>query len=106
MAKKPATPKIKLTQAELEDLLREQLEELEQACERFDIGRDAAAKYLALIIRVLVYDSGRSHSLLGQLGRKDQPFIDTAQPRDAMDSHGTYHGLTSMALPLPGVKLR
>ena len=105
-AKKPAQPKIQHTRAELEGLRDELLEELEHAAGRFDIGRDAAAKHLAVIIRVLVHDTPKSHSLLGQLGLKGDPFVDSAAPRDPQDVSGLYHGLASMAVALPTVRLR
>lgn len=106
MGKKPSKPKVRLTRAELEALLEEVLEEIEHEANRFDVGRDAAAKHLAVLIRVLVHDTSKSHSLLGQLGRKAELFVDTVQARDPKDVSATHHGLASMAFPLPGVRLR
>ena len=60
---------------------------------------DGEAKRLAVSLRVLLHDTKNSHSLLGQLGRKNN-FVDTAlefDPRNKM----THGGLISVALGPP-----
>lgn len=76
MAKTPVTPQ------ELEEHLSEQLQFLQASCDAFDNGFDAEAKRIATVIRILVHDTQASHSLLGQLGKKDGYFFDTAPPID------------------------
>jgi hypothetical protein len=69
-----------LTRAQLEQHLIEQLQFLESSAEAVDNGVDAEAKRLAGALHTLLYDSSTSHSVLGQLGRKDEEFWDTALP--------------------------
>jgi hypothetical protein len=68
---------------ELENHLKNQLRFIQTSAEAFDRGDIAEAARLATTIRVLVHDTNTSHSLLGQLGLKDQlRFVDTAiEPR-------------------------
>lgn len=57
--------------------MEEQLDFLQNACERFDAGREHEAKNIALRVRVLVHDSKRSTSLLTLIGvRNHLPFVD------------------------------
>ena len=72
MAKRPITP------AELQGHLDEQLEFLERSAASFDAGYEGEAKELAVSLRVLLHDTQQSHSLLGQLGRREGTFVDTA----------------------------
>jgi hypothetical protein len=74
MAKLPRTPD------NLEEQLQRQLSFLERSAELFDAGHEDEAVRLAATLRVLVHDINRSKSLLGQLGRKDDLFLDTAHP--------------------------
>lgn len=53
------------------DLL-EQVAFIDASSRSYDQGLEIEAKRLAVTIRVLVHDTGASHSLLGQLGVKDQ----------------------------------
>jgi hypothetical protein len=98
--------KIKHTSGELAQILEDLLAEIEAACERFDKGHDAPAKTLAGMIRVLVHDTKSSHSLLKQLGRKAELFVDSMQPPDPHEVSGTYHGLAALVVPFPRVTLR
>ena len=66
---------------ELLQHLTEQLRFLRTSAKLFDQGDRAEAKRLATTMRVLLHDTAKSHSLLGQLGLKDRLFLDTAQPR-------------------------
>ncbi|WP_075359910.1 hypothetical protein [Caballeronia sordidicola] len=71
--------------------LREQLELLVYACERYDAGKEAIGRHIALSLRVLLNHHGRSRSLLEQLGLRAGRWIDTAgaiNPRNlATDSN-------------------
>src|SRR5215203_4924840 len=84
------------TKQELEALLDEQIGFLERSAAAFDDGKDGEAKRLAVTLRVLLHDAKNSHSLLGQLGRK-QNFVDTAlefNPENLL----THGGLVSFAI--------
>lgn len=77
---------------ELEAHLAEQVQFLEASAASFDAGFEGEAKRLALTIRVLVHDKGRSRSLLGQLGMKGGVFFDTSTDM-GRDSHLAQHPL-------------
>ena len=65
----------------LDDLyghLNEQIRFLQNSCRSYDEGFHGEAKRLATVIRVLVHDTPRSKSLLGQLKCKNTIFYDTA----------------------------
>jgi hypothetical protein len=89
--------KIPQTQDELERLLKEQLQFLRTSARLYDEGEHSEAKRLAVSIRVLVHDTKKSKSLLGQLGLKSLDFLDTAIPPIA-GSEFTYSGLVSSLL--------
>jgi hypothetical protein len=74
--------RVPITSQELHEHLGEQTQFLKASCDAFDQGADAEAKRIATVIRVLVHDTGSSHSLLGQLGMKDGYFFDSAPPVD------------------------
>ncbi len=66
---------------ELLGSLGEQRELLRNAAERYDAGSEVEAKNIAVRLRVLLHDTGMSHSLLGQLGVKERlPYLDTTNP--------------------------
>lgn len=65
----PPTP---LTHDELRQHLKEHLGFLTESGRLYDHGKEQEAKRLATSIRVLVHDTGQSHSLLQQLGVKNQ----------------------------------
>lgn len=89
---------------ELEAHLTEHLQFLRASAEAYDSGFEGEAKRIAVSIRVLVHDTGRSKSLLGQLGRKSQDFVDSAFPI-VPENKSTHSGLvvTSM-VPGSGAK--
>ena len=72
--------RVKLTRQELEEHLQEQLPFLEASAYPYDDGLDGEAKRLAVTLRVLLHDAGRSRSLLGQLDRLSGSFMSTAFP--------------------------
>jgi hypothetical protein len=90
--------RISQTQPELEHQLEEQLRLMESSADSFDAGLDAEAKRLALSARVLLHDTQKSHSLLGQLNLKSIKFYDSSIDYDP-DNLLTHGGLTAMAAP-------
>jgi hypothetical protein len=66
------------TQADLKEHLTDQIHFLESSAESYDAGFDGEAKRLANSIRLLLHDTKKSKSLLGQLGLKNMEFYDTA----------------------------
>lgn len=75
------------------ELLAESREFLGRSALAFDEGYEAEAKRLAVVLRVLLHDTQRSHSLLKQLGVKDRlEFLDSAEPIDPKN-----------LLPTPGI---
>ena len=63
---------------ELNGLLDEQLDFLRTSADAFDRGVLPEYKRIALVLRVLLHDTGQSHSLLEQLGAKASlRFLDT-----------------------------
>ncbi|WP_420155685.1 hypothetical protein [Siphonobacter sp.] len=68
------------TQDELKIDLERQLRFLKNSCKLFDDGELDESIRMSTAIRILVYDTGKSTSLLKQLGVKNQlKFIDTAE---------------------------
>ena len=69
----------------LKPCLAEQVDFLRASGQRFDAGHPHEAKRLALTIRVLLYDTNNSRSLLEQLGLKSElAFLDTrTRPKPA-----------------------
>lgn len=80
---------------ELQQHLKDTIQALELSSRAFDEGFEGEATRLAAAIRVLVYDTGSSKSLLGQLGQKTIRFYDTSIPRDP-ETVITYSGLTAI----------
>jgi hypothetical protein len=74
------TDKIPRTEVELKIDLSEQLKFLETSANLYDQGSESEAKRMAIALRILLYDHDRcnSKSLLGQLGLKNNKFLDTA----------------------------
>ncbi|MBA2670092.1 MAG: SEC-C domain-containing protein [Gemmatimonadetes bacterium] len=72
------TGQIPQSRSDLEAHLEEQLGFLDRSAEAFDAGFHSEAKRMATAIRVLVHDTGRSRSLLAQLGGKGTLFCDTS----------------------------
>jgi len=65
---------------ELKKELGNQIALMKSSCEVYDNGLKAAAKHLALNLRVLLHHHGNSNSLLHQLGLRSSRFLDTAGP--------------------------
>lgn len=90
---------------DLEADLSEQLQFLASSGRAFDQGDLAEAKRIALVIRVLVHDTGASHSLLAQLGIKGSLAWADSAPVIDNDPNivGRSPGLTSMGLGADGI---
>ncbi len=87
--------KYRQSKDELQQHLRDTVQALELSSHAFDEGFEGEAKRLAAAVRVLVYDTGSSKSLLGQLGQKSIQFYETSIPCDPRTIM-TYSGLTAM----------
>jgi hypothetical protein len=86
---------------ELEAHLQEHLGFLQASADAYDGGFDGEAKRIAVSIRVLVHDTKHSKSLLGQLGRKSESFLDSALPITPANKN-THSGLVVTSI-VPGV---
>lgn len=86
MSKSPQTTE------DLEAHLRDHIYFLESSADAFDNGFTAEAKRLAVSMRVLLYDTRSSRSLLGQLDRLGAYFLSTALPAN-LANQGTHGGL-------------
>lgn len=95
--------KYRQSKDELQQHLKDTIQALELSSRAFDEGFEGEAKRLAAAIRVLVYDTESSKSLLGQLGQKTIRFYDTSVPRDPQTVL-TYSGLTATNLTPQGAK--
>jgi hypothetical protein len=62
--------------------LKDQVDFLTRSAQAFDAGHSNEALQMALRIRVLLHDTQHSRSLLGQLGKKNLKFYDTAYDYD------------------------
>jgi hypothetical protein len=80
----------------LEKHLDEQLRFVESSAEAYDRGFIGEAKRLATTIRVLIHDTKNSRSLLSQLNKKINPFLDTAFNKNP-NSIISYGGLVALA---------
>jgi len=78
--KQSLVTRVTRTREDLKDQLRDQIALMQLACKSFDGGHEVAAKHIALTLRVLLHQTPKSHSLLGQLKLRDGRFIDTAGP--------------------------
>src|SRR5262245_62470836 len=82
--------------AELISLLAEQVRFLQSSAASFDSGFEGEAKRLATTLRVLLHDTERSNSVLGQLGIKTRlRYVDTAvpiRPGNLLDTPGLVMG--------------
>lgn len=85
------------TTLDLEDQLRDQIQFIICSADSFDRGFEAEAKRLAHALRVLLHETVRSRSLLGQLGTLDRLFLDTASPVHE-DNLLTTHALAAIRM--------
>jgi len=103
LAKYNMTKKIALSQDELEAHLQEQLSFLESSAASFDSGFEGEAKRLAVTLRVLLHETKYSKSLLGQLGKLDQNYINTAFNYDP-ENQLSHSGLVFIAIGQGGTR--
>jgi len=74
--------RVQQTKADLETSLQEQIALLVRDCRDYDAGMTAAAKSIAVKLRVLLHDGkGQNKSLLGQLNLKHRPYYDTGKQK-------------------------
>lgn len=85
------------TRAELEKLLVTELDFLQRSADAFDNGFEDEAIRLAVPIRVLVHDTPKSKSLLGQLNMKNIKYYDSASEYDPRNILG-HHGLVGLSI--------
>lgn len=95
--------KISQTEQDLKRYLQDQLNLLMVLADSYDAGNTIVAKSIATAVRVLVYDTQKSHSLLGQLGIKSGKFYDTSFPLENevstdMIRVGSFCGLVGIAV--------
>lgn len=81
------------TKNELMELLLEQIDFMKVSCASYDSGMTGEAKRIAVVIRTLLHDTGKSTSLLTQLDFKDIRFFDTSVHVDRANLL-THQGLT------------
>lgn len=86
-----------LNRDDLQQHLQEQLGFLQRSADAFDEGHEAEAKRMAHVIRILVHDTGSSHSLLGQLEMKAGQWVDTCL-EDRPGNLSTHGGLVAQML--------
>lgn len=85
--------------SDLLGLLEENVSFLKASSASFDAGFESEAKRLAVTIRVLLHDTSQSHSLLDQLGVKQQmTFVDTAERINANNLLPSAPGLVIMQM--------
>ncbi|MBU0476831.1 SEC-C domain-containing protein [Patescibacteria group bacterium] len=95
--------KVPQTEQDLKKQLQDQLDLLVVLADSYDVGKSVIAKSIATAVRVLVYDTQKSHSLLGQLGMKTRKFYDTSLsekndvPTDIIRS-GSFCGLVGITV--------
>lgn len=85
------------TREDLEEHFEDQLKFLQASAISFDAGFEAEAKRIAISLRTLLHDTGKSHSLLGQLNRKSIQFLDTSGSIDPLSIVGQ-SGLATLLL--------
>lgn len=81
---------------ELKEKLHEQIDFLRRSADAYDDGFEDEAIRLAATIRILLYDSGSSKSLLGQLNMMNLDFYDSATDYDPQNRLA-HHGLVCIA---------
>lgn len=99
--------KILQTYEDLQKQLKEQLKFLELSADAYDKGLESEAKRMATTIRVLLHDTSKSRSLLGQLNLLDGKFFSTCTKMLSVSKNqqyvGGYAGLVGILIgPGPG----
>jgi len=89
------------TLSELKDKLQEQIDFLKRSADSYDEGREDEAIRLAVSLRILLHDSKRNKSLLGQLNKKNSLFLDSATTFNPQNKL-SYEGLICIAMLTSG----
>lgn len=96
--------KVDQTQEELKQHLSDNIRFLRASAAAFDGGFFGEAKRLATTIRVLVHDTGNSHSLLGLMGIKEQlAYVNAANVHDPSNLL-SHHGLVGFRFGPEGAR--
>ena len=74
------SPRLQRSGADVRAALREQVTLLIAYCENFDSGQQAFCKPMATSVRILLHQTGKSESLLGQLKLRSGRFFSVAPP--------------------------
>jgi hypothetical protein len=85
--------------------LKDQITFLRNSCKLFDDGIESEAIRLAIIARVLLHDTHTSHSLFGQMGKKEGLFLSSARPLDPRNLI-PHHGILQVRLGSTGSSYR
>lgn len=96
---------IKQSRDELLSHLREQIGFLRASCKAVDEGLIAEAKRIAAALRLLLHDTGRSQSLLGQLGILKVEFFGTAGSIHPLENL-TQHSLLGIEMTASAARYR
>ncbi len=93
---------MKQTLDDLQNQLNDQIEFLKLSAQAYDRGFESESKRMATTIRILLHDTLKSHSLLGQLNLKDTKFLSTCvKPPKLSDNQqlvGGYAGLVGLLI--------
>ena len=91
--------------ASVETRLRDDLEKLHEMGTSYDAGRPSWALQMAAILRVVLHNTDKSHSILNQLGLDTQlRFRDTSLQRSPANLLPEHCGLVLMAAGAAGAK--
>jgi hypothetical protein len=94
---------VKQSTTELMAHLKEQIEFLKRSSKAFDEGYASEAKRMAVVIRLLLHNTNKSHSLLHLLGKDDILFYNTASKTDNKGKMST-HRLIGVMMKVGGGK--
>jgi hypothetical protein len=72
--------RVKRPKNELKTELIEQLQLLQHSCQSFDRGFEGIGKHIALSLRVLLHNYGKSRALLNQLGLRSGSYLSSVSP--------------------------
>jgi hypothetical protein len=92
-----AKSRIQRPQGDVLEHLRKQIRFISSSSQGYDIGDIDEARRIASHIRALVHDTRKSNSILGQLGKKNILFYDSAIPREP-GGLMSYQGLVGMEM--------
>jgi hypothetical protein len=89
--------RVQRPQGDVLEHLKKQIRFISSSSRGYDAGDIDEARRIAGHIRALVHDTSKSHSILGQLGKKDILFSDSMFPKDP-SAIGPYQGLVGMEM--------